>query len=174
MSWENAHRRNPDETLAAFDTKGRKVIELGGKGARVNVPRSEMQRIDATMKDKILTHNHPRALGQQGYYSIGNSFSVQDLATAVRTNAKEIRAVTPRYTFSFRRTGKSWKINASEVANVYRDVERSVKLGPKGLDSYVYILGTDTAAGRADATLFHRIAREFAKRIGARYTKKKG
>ena len=60
-------------------------------------------------KDAILTHNHPNAeMGGTMAARIGLPFSHTDLERAVTYDMKEIRAVTPNYTFSIRRPKGGW------------------------------------------------------------------
>lgn len=99
---EQKYRRNKDETLHVFNSKGDIVSSIGGKGARVIF---NAKQIPA---NSILTHNHPRSLAEKGIKRIGNSFSIDDINTAIKTNAKEMRAVTPTYTFSIKRPKGGW------------------------------------------------------------------
>jgi len=69
-------------------------------------------------KDAILTHNHPRdpkySVGMAG--DIGMPFSANDIKNAINYDLREIRAVTPHYTFSLRRPSGGWGISASAAA----------------------------------------------------------
>lgn len=94
VGMEQKYRRNKDETLHVFNSKGDIVSSIGGKGAQVVF---DPKKIPA---NSILTHNHPRSLGTNGIRRIGNSFSSDDIRSAIKVNAKEMRAVTPTYTFS--------------------------------------------------------------------------
>lgn len=99
---EQKYRNNKDETLHFFSPSGDIIKSIGGKGAQVQF---DIKSIPA---NTIMTHNHPRSLGLKGIKSIGNSFSADDIASAVKVNAKEIRAVTPTYTFSLKRPKGGW------------------------------------------------------------------
>ena len=60
-------------------------------------------------KDAIMTHNHPNAeMGGTLAAQIGLPFSHTDLERAVEFDMKEIRAVTPNYTYSIRRPEGGW------------------------------------------------------------------
>ena len=60
-------------------------------------------------RDAILTHNHPNVeMGGTMAAQIGLPFSNQDVEQAAKYNLKEIRAVTPNYTFSIRRPEGGW------------------------------------------------------------------
>lgn len=102
VGMEQKYRRNKDETLHVFNSKGDIVSSIGGKGAQVVF---DPKKIPA---NSILTHNHPRSLGESGIRRIGNSFSSDDIRSAIRVNAKEMRAVTPTYTFSIKRPKGGW------------------------------------------------------------------
>ena len=69
--------------------------------------------------DAIITHNHPSSLGASGIMSIGQSFSGNDIASAIELNLKEVRAVTPRYTFSLKRPKGGWGISVDEFVKAY-------------------------------------------------------
>lgn len=60
-------------------------------------------------KDAILIHNHPNAtMGGTMAARIGLPFSDVDVENAVRFDQKEVRAVTPNYTYSLRRPKGGW------------------------------------------------------------------
>lgn len=46
---------------------------------------------------------------------IGNSFSLHDIEIAIKHNVREIRAVTPTYTYSISRPSRGWGITADKV-----------------------------------------------------------
>lgn len=121
VGMEQKYRRNKDETLHVFNSKGDIVTSFGGKGAKVVFDTKKVP------PNSILTHNHPRSLGASGIMRIGNSFSSADIVSAVRTNAKEIRAVTPTYTFSVKRPKGGWGIAANDVRKAYENANRAVK-----------------------------------------------
>ena len=61
----------------------------------------------------VLTHNHPTEGADSGLYGtlagrIGLPFSAKDVNLAAEYNLKEIRAVTPTYTYSIRRPKGGW------------------------------------------------------------------
>lgn len=67
----------------------------------------------AKTKDAILTHNHPTEGANSGLHGtmagrIGVPFSPQDIRNAVKYDQKEVRAVTPTYTYSIRRPKGGW------------------------------------------------------------------
>lgn len=99
---ESQIRNLKDEQLHIFDSKGNKLKFIQGKGARVSFNLKDIP------KDAIHTHNHPLSLGKSGTEAIGHSFSRADISTAIKSNAKEMRAVTPTYTFSVKRPQGGW------------------------------------------------------------------
>lgn len=79
----------------------------------------------------ILTHNHPNAdLYGTMAGRIGLPFSSDDLLRAVSYDMKEVRAVTPTYTFSIRRPKGGWgdkqKINET-MRQWNRDFNRGIE-----------------------------------------------
>ena len=75
-------------------------------------------------KDAIMTHNHPNAeMGGTLAARIGLPFSATDLERAVQYDQKEIRAVTPNYTYSIRRPKGGWG-DKREVMSQLRDHTR--------------------------------------------------
>lgn len=104
---------------------------------------------------------------------IGNSFSPQDIRTAIDKNAAEMRAVTPTYTFSIKRPKGGWGVSPNQAVKIFNQISRSVTVR-----NDAYVMGSKTykdvneRAERASVTHYHVINREFAKRIGANYTKK--
>lgn len=114
---ESSIRHYADEELHVFNANGDHVKRIGGKGASVDL------RGHAIPKDSIITHNHPRALGKSGIKAIGNSFSVNDIAVAVKNNVKEVRAVTPTYTFSLKRPKGGWSVSVDDLVTQYKAVK---------------------------------------------------
>ena len=70
-------------------------------------------RAGSLRKDTILTHNHPTEGANSNLFGtmagrIGVPFSAQDIRNAVKYDLKEVRAVTPTYTYSIRRPKGGW------------------------------------------------------------------
>lgn len=160
-------RNNRDESLHFFDSKGNLMHVTQGKGAGVS---DDGYR---PPKDSILTHNHPRAIGKTGLESIGNSFSWQDVRTAILSDAKEMRAVTPTYTFSVKRPKGGWGTTAKDFVETYKATEKAISVK---LSSYLrkYKGDYEVAAERASALHYHLIMKELKKKYGWTYTKTKG
>ena len=166
VGMEQRYRNNKDETLHAFSSSGDIVISFAGKGEQVTF---DWDKIPA---NSILTHNHPRAIGQTGIRAIGNSFSVQDIASAVSVNAKEMRAVTPTYTFSVKRPKGGWGGSAKEIVADYNKAHQQVY---KEMNNYLGKQGySEASIARAESTHFHKVMQKMSKKYGWDYTKKRG
>lgn len=164
VGMEQKYRRNKDETLHVFNAKGDIVSSIGGKGAQVIF---DAKKIPA---NSILTHNHPRSLGSSGIKRIGNSFSVDDLKSAITTNAKEMRAVTPTYTFSVKRPKGGWGASEEEVSKAFANANKTVlNQGYKYLDKAGY---NKSSIERAEVTHFHKVMKILSKKYGWDYSKK--
>lgn len=161
---EQKYRRNKDETLHVFNSKGDIVSSIGGKGAQVKF---DSKKIPI---NSILTHNHPRSLGERGIRRIGNSFSSDDIRSAIMVNAKEMRAVTPTYTFSIKRPKGGWGVSADEAKKAFADADRIVyKQGYNYLNQTKW---NESNIARADVTHFHKVMKILAKKYGWDYSKK--
>lgn len=164
---EQKYRNNKDETLHIFTQDGKLVMSVGGQGNRV-----EFYPYLAP-KDAILTHNHPNSIGRKGILKIGNSFSKEDIMTAVEMNVKEMRAVTPTYTFSIKRPKEGW--NIGDAKSFKREYSKIYKSVDKEMRQYMSKRGSSkTSIERAMATFYHKVNTELAKKYGWDYTKKKG
>lgn len=166
LGMEQKYRSNKDETLHVFSPSGNIIRSFGGKGAKAEYDKNKIPA------GSILTHNHPLSLGQTGIRSIGNSFSVQDIYSAVNVNAREIRAVTPRYTFSVKRPKGGWGGSAKSVGEAFQKASSEVR---SELTSYLKKTDwSDASVARAEVTHFHKVMQKMAKKYGWDYSKKKG
>lgn len=166
LGLEGKIRGNKDESLHAFSRSGTLLKSIGGKGARVAFGPKDIPA------NSILTHNHPRSLGETGIKRIGNSFSVLDIVSAVSVNASEIRAVTPTYTFSVKRPKGGWGGSAKSVGDTFLKAHKEVQ---KEMHAYLDKMGwSNDSIARAEVTQYHRVMQKMAKKYGWDYTKKKG
>lgn len=164
VGMEQKYRRNKDETLHVFNSRGDIVSSIGGKGAQVVFKYSEIPA------NSILTHNHPRSLDESGIRRIGNSFSSDDIRTAIKTNAREMRAVTPTYTFSIKRPKEGWGVSADEATKAFANANRIVsKQGDNYLDRTKW---GESSIARVEVTHFHKVMKILAKKYGWDYSKK--
>lgn len=168
---ERTIRFNRDESMHVFSETGKAILSFQGKGAEVDYGSIK----NSIPKNSIITHNHPRALTATGIGRIGNSFSSHDIVSAVNLDAKEIRAVTPTYTFSVKRPKGGWGGSAKEIGKVYSRVDDKVMK-----EDYAYFNKTKNKNGwtkssieRASVTHFHKVMKEMAKKYGWDYSKKR-
>ena len=167
LSYENSHRREEVEHIAVYDDEGNQLSHRKGTQDSVNLYPKDVPR-----ESLILTHNHPDGLFHDGVMSIGNSFSLEDMKLALKYNAKEIRAVTPSYTFSIKRNGDSWGVTSRQITKAFKAAEARVTAEGQ---SYADRIGfSKTVNERYHVTYFHKINKLVAKELGWNYTKKKG
>ena len=164
VGMEQKYRRNKDEALHVFNSKGDIVFSIDGKDAQAVF---DPNKIPA---NSILTHNHPRSLGTNGIRRIGNSFSSDDIRSAIKVNAKEMRALTPTYTFSVKRPKGGWGVSADVASKAFADANRTVS---KQGHSYLTKTGwNESNIARAEVTHFHKVMKILAKKYGWDYSKK--
>ena len=177
---ENAIRNRKTEVAYAIDSNGN-VIKVSGKGTRSKAT----VNISAIPQDAVLTHNHPgeedrpvynregRRIGVEGGGQgmgarIGSSITGDDIRVAIKSNAKEVRAVTPYYTFSIRRPEGGWGVNADGfLREWYNEVRRYRN------DNYTYARSGREQLGRFNAMMAHKATRKLAKKYGMTYTRRK-
>lgn len=164
---ESTIRQNRYETAVAYDSKGNLLLNKKGGSRSVRMTNDEVARL----KDSVFTHNHPSALGKTGVRAIGTSFSHQDLTFAVNANVKEMRAVTPTYTFSVKRPKSGWGVSPKQVRAAYSRAEREVK---REMDKYLNKVGrTPTSYDRANASYYNQINKRVAQKFGWEYSHKR-
>ena len=162
--WEGAIRNRDNEAVVAFDKDG--------NIAYLNQGDESSSEVDYTkIKDKVVTHNHPKE-SDEGLYRIGKSFSSDDIQVAVGANVKEMRVVTPTYTFSLKRPKGGWKKTESQVAKAFSDIAH----GKIGQSDTKYWKSGKTQADKEKrvemvfATHEHRVVKALAKQFGWTYT----
>lgn len=164
---ERAYRNNKDETLHIYTTpQGDLVRSIGGEGAQVRYRRSDVP------ENSIMMHNHPRSIGTTGIRRIGNSFSPEDISSAIAANASEIRVVTPTYAFSIKRPTGGWGVTATQARSAYSRVHAKVR---KETIDYLNKTGwgQDNVA-KAEVAHWRKVAQIVSKRYGWKYSKKRG
>lgn len=175
LSYEHKQRQEWNEAMAYYDSDGNQLSRTQGK-KHDEVPFKEKdipKDANGNFRDDIIfTHNHPDAIGKSSYGSIGNSFSTQDMVGAVKYNAKEMRAVTPHYTFSFKRPSGGWNADTRKVRAAYRKAAKQVR--EDGEYYYERAKRTDVANERYMATFYHKVNKLVAKELGWNYSKKRG
>ena len=167
LSYEHTQRQQENEAMAFYDDDGNQLQRIQGKSDHVSIRKDQVPA-----ENLIMTHNHPAALGRTSYRSIGNSFTPDDMVMAVKFKAKEMRAVTPNYTFSFKRPQGGWNAKQIEVRRAY---ERAMaKVRADGEEYYWRAGQTAVANERYMATYWHKVNKLVAKEFGWNYSKKKG
>ena len=186
-SVESSIRHLPYENSAIIDEKGNIIEQVSGERGRVGYD-------GIRAENNYVTHNHP---GEDSA-----SLSRKDIMNAIESNVKEVRAVTGRYTYSMKPSGKGWgvtqyeikgseKFNFGKTVHTYghkpgsknpdasfRKIQDAYRIASKNisgrLDKYVANSSNKTTArARANALKWHLINKEFAKMTGFKYTKTK-
>lgn len=169
MKEERAIHLNSYETGIAIDEYGNVVIRRKGSKSRVAFEADELDRLNNT----IFTHNHPGGLDYRpnefGY--VGHSFSEADVYLSAARNVKEMRAVTPAYTFTMQRPPQGWP-SQFVLRDAYDDARKEVK---KAMDvlygkngSFFY-----QNPGAANTMFYHLIWKIVGKKLGIPYNKYK-
>lgn len=167
LSYEHQQRQEKNEAMAFYDDEGNLLSRKEGKRDRVEINKEDVPR-----ENLIMTHNHPSALSESGYMRIGNSFSMEDAIMAVRHKAKEVRAVTPTYTFSIKRKGDKWGVTQAAVRRAY---EKAINQVATQGQSYSDRIGfSQTVNNRYTVTFWHKVNKLVAKELGWDYSKKRG
>ena len=151
-------RNNYDELAYVYDADGNEIVHFQGNGGEVYIDKSKVP------ENAIITHNHPNSLGETGILAIGHSFGVDDIRQAVITNASEIRAVTPTYTYSLKRPEGVWGMTPTQAVRRFNKIYRSkvdelIKYRDNHDDETL-------AVNRANTVADHAVVREFAKKNG--------
>lgn len=160
---ENRTKDDHLENLHIIGTNGETLSYQRGSKNRVRL-NSQSQR---AAKDAILTHNHPNSQ-KTGIGSIGHSLSPADLKTSVSLDLSEMRARTPRYTFSMRRGKDGWKVPAKNVGRIVGQARKEVN---KIVRDHMKRHGSSAAAKeRVLAVYWDMVNKRVAKKIGGVYT----
>lgn len=169
-AFEKQRRNSRSEYGLTVDKDGNIVKERRGNYRAIRWYTSEIPR------DGILTHVHPvsKKMASMSNFarSVGKSLSGGDIRTAISTNLKEIRAVTPNYTFSMRRPAGGWGVSAKDF---YKDYDATWNRNLARLKAYADAGGDiktlNQRYGRLNVALDHQTMRELAKKYGFIYTK---
>ena len=162
---ESLIRTENIEKAAIFDTKGNIIAELSGGRKRLIIPEGEMPKL----KDNIFSHNHPEgsSFPVGDMRRIGNSLSWSDIYTAITGNVREMRAVTPEYTFSIIRPDKGWP-DISTVKLVHS------KINDETLDELTSLVKKGvTTENKVNTVFFHLVNKKVFKYLNINYIKQK-
>ena len=138
-------------------------------------------------KDGILTHNHPTEGANSGLHDtiagrIGVPLSPQDIRNAVKYDQKEVRAVTPTYTYSIRRPKGGWKDTEglmrelNDFENNYSRAIRSYGTRQTAVDARNGKTSYQRAkevSDRANVGIQYSAVKKLAKKYGFEFTRKK-
>jgi hypothetical protein len=119
----------------------------------------------------IITHNHPIDGRQKGTPRAdgGGSFSDADLKGVVASNAKEVRAVTGRITYSMKRPAGGWGKSPTAVIRKYHQIEKQYYAEARKY--YANYKGDKKAAWRRVQSIAgHVVSKKVAKEFGWDYT----
>ena len=169
---EDLIRNSGNEKIALFDENGNLLYE-NNKGGRSGI---SIKAPDSVIENSIITHNHP-AIDKKGALRSdgGGSFSEGDITLAISKNAKEIRAVTGRYTYSIRRPKGGWSVDYEIKGKKFYKLGRYAYYENKfkaAREKYIanYKGDKELARRRSFSTLYHRITKAWAKEMGVTYT----
>jgi len=146
--------RNPYETLAAFDANGKLLHTQIGHAIDTGLV------AEGDVKGRFVTHNHPT----------NASFSRSDVIMASTMGTNELRARTPKYTYSLRpSSSKGWGASERKIKAAYTDAERRVTDWNR---NYLKTYKGDKSAAykRMLSVKNHRINKIMAKQFGWEYT----
>lgn len=131
----------------------------------------------------ILTHNHPTDGADSGLYGtlagrIGVPFSAQDMKIASQYNLKEVRAVTPTYTYSIRRPKGGWG-DKRKIDDALRRYGFDVNMQAdryaikRGIYSTRDLQRRKEIADRANVGIQYSLLKKLAKDMGWEFTRRK-
>ena len=168
---KNATRKT--EQLNVVDENGKVVFSKNGTKTRVKLYPWEA----AQLRDKVVTHNHPtdKLLGSGLAARVGVPINGTDLASAIRNNAKEIRASAQGYVYSIKRPKSGWgNVKAEDVERDFNAAWNQAFTWARG-----YVRGGKTyeeqlnRQGRYNVGVQSGIMRKLAKKYGLNYTRRR-
>lgn len=172
LELENRIREQRFESAAVYDSFGDEVFFKDGEQFAVSFEWDEVE----AMKGRVFTHNHPRGWGfpvDNPLYK-GNSFSEDDwdLATA---GVSEMRAVSPGWRHSVKAPPQGWP-SREEMEKIFKAAQkREMSKGNKRIQKAQMTAKTQEelqlAIDNENANVYHNIAVDIAKRIGATYVR---
>lgn len=141
--------KNQFETCVVVNPDGSQ--QFSKKGAKYSVSFTPQEV--AQMKDRKVTHNHPRGYDHPAAdpRHRGNSFSPDDVFLAVEANAAEMRAVSPAWLHIMRRPQIGWPL-LDDVRSAYFTADASVKA-----KNWTLIQAGKLPIAEAEAEHFHEV-----------------
>lgn len=161
---EKEIRNNKFETMVVVDKKGNEILNLKGDKDSVKADQKDIEKIT---KGSIITHNHPSALNfpEKSMRRIGQSFSTNDIMTASKFDTKEMRAVTPNYTFIMKPGKNGWPSGA-KITKTYNEIHEKLRI-----DLSNRIEKGITTINKAQTIHWHTVNKMAAEKLGMKYTK---
>ena len=164
-----------NERNSIFDENGNELFR-NDRGGRTGASLGKDRTI---IENNIITHSHPKYDKRGNVRSDGGgSLSAGDVEAALLNNAREIRAVTERYTYSLKRPKSGWHNETVIAGRVFRDTQSYAGISnrvraarQKYIDNYKG--DKEVARRRSFAVIAHQIMKAFAKAEGYEYTKTK-
>jgi len=159
-------RRNKSfETAKLFNSNGETIFVKKGGSHSVGFTANEL----SLFKDQIFTHNHPSGAKHPvgDMRRIGNSFSINDIVTAIKTDLSEMRAVTPEFTFIMKRPAAGWG-KLEDLKSAYIKADREVSI-----ENMIDINRGITTVKKASTVHYHAIWKKVSKELGYDYSKQR-
>ena len=116
--------RQKYEKIVVLNSSGKKAFEIQGTSAEVSFSDEQGLR----MKDKIVMHNHPYGLqfAENDLRRVGNSFSGDDVYSAVKFDMSAIIAISPKYRYELHRPSKGWGVDCETIKNEYNKIYKKI------------------------------------------------
>ena len=143
--------RQKYEKIVVLNSSGKKAFEIQGTSAEVSFSDEQGLR----MKDKIVMHNHPYGLqfAENDLRRVGNSFSGDDVYSAVKFDMSAIIAISPKYRYELHRPSKGWGVDCETIKNEYNKIYKKIS---SDYGSQLY--------GERDIVLQHLVMKELVKK----------
>ena len=158
------------EVGVAYDCNGNIVLQKRSKpneDYEIEFTDAEVELLRTTSQ-VTFTHNHPRGWNYDpdDARHVGNSFSPEDILFACRAELAEIRAVSPKMTYSMRSSPLGWTEVTwnQEIRPLYELIYQQVKT-----ELYSAALRRAISPQEASARLDHEIWTQVAGMVGLRY-----
>lgn len=179
---ENKNAQRKTEQINIVDANGNVVYTNNGSKNHVGV-----DAIGAVFaQDNVITHNHP-AQTRKGVNLLGNGIASRiglplngtDVSSAMRNNAKEVRASAQGYVFSVKRPNGGWKGTPEQVEKAFRYYWQrpTISLQDYALGTHLRTpLDKDTQLnrqGRWNVATQNAIMRQLSKDFGFTYTRRR-
>ena len=178
---QNTHRKT--EQLNVIDADGNVVFSKNGSKNSVKVTALE----GLLLRDKVMTHNHPtetkngiNMLGDGIAGRIGLPINGIDVSTAMRYDAKEIRASAQGYVFSVKRPQGGWRGTSQQVQQAFNYYWKHPSISVSDYTFGRFMRNTPSdmktalnRAGRWNVSTLNTIMKKLAKQFGFTYTRRR-